>query len=150
MDTKKGNHGHRWTDEEMKVLIEGWNLDVPHGDLAEQLNVTPHAVRTMVVRLRRMGIPLKKRTRGNIAGRLNQLWSQSEIEYLARRRNDGALLEEIASEMGRSFGGVQSMAGKLRNKHGVPIRANGQGRKALYDTEALRALYVDKTYPLSV
>ncbi len=139
---KKTTHfkGHRWTNDEMKLLIELWNNpEVPVKDIAVKLNVTHYAVLHHVGRMRKQGIRLLKRRAGNFAGRHNQTWTQGEVEYLVRRRNEKATNEEIATELGRTWNSVQVMVNKLRSED-VGIAMRGNGVRRLYDVDALKAV----------
>jgi biotin operon repressor len=133
---KRQSHGHRWTDEELKSLMaswaEGWDVAI----IADNLNVTRAAVLKMVVRLRSNGIPLAKRQAGHVAGRRNQPWTQEEVEYLVRRREQLATTEQIAIDLQRSWSSVQLMIGKLR-KEGVPVKMLGCGVRRLWDPAKL-------------
>lgn len=134
---KRQSHGHRWTDDELKSLMaswsEGWEVDL----IAANLNVTRAAVLKMVLKLRANGIPLPKRQSGHVAGRRNQPWTQEEVEYLVRRREQQATTEAIAVELQRSWSAVQLMIGKLR-KEGVPVKMLGCGVRRLWSPEKLR------------
>ena len=134
---KKQSHGHRWTDEELKSLMaswsEGWEVDL----IASNLNVSRSAVLKMVLKLRANGIPLTKRTKGHAAGRRNKPWTQEEVEYLVRRRDQQATTEAIAVELQRTWGAVQNMVMKLRQE-GVPVKMLGCGVRRLWSPEKLR------------
>lgn len=106
-------------------------------EIASLFNSTSFAINKIVVRLRREGIPLKRRTAGHRTGRVNKLWTQEEVEYVIRRRNDRATVEVIAAELGRSFIGVQNLIQKLR-KEDVPIQMLGMGVRRLWNVEALK------------
>lgn len=144
---KKTEHykGHRWTNDEMKTLIELWNNpEVPVKDIATKLNVTHYAILHHVGRMRKHGIRLLKRRAGNFAGRHNKSWTQGEIEYLVRRRNEKATNEDIANELGRTWNAVQVMIGKLRSED-LKIAMRGHGVRRLYDVEALKSVSLQLT-----
>jgi biotin operon repressor len=144
---KQPTNGHRWTDDELRLLIDGWESNVPANELASCLKVSAHALRKMTVRLRAAGVPLRRRAPGHIATRRNKLWSQSEVEYLLRRRDEGISSETIGSEMGRSFLAVQGMVAKLRRER-VPVKMLGSGTRRLWNADALKALAADPTSTL--
>lgn len=122
--------GHRWTNEEIKLLMKMWGEERTIDEIGEALNTTRYALNKMVTRLRNEGVPLKHRTKGNTADRAFNLWSQGEVEYLVRRRQEKATAEEIASELGRTYIAVQGMIQKLRKEGvNVPMRGNGVRRK---------------------
>lgn len=131
--------GHRWTTEELRNLMTLWAAKEPLSGIATNLNVTTASVLKMVNKLRKNGIPLERRTRGHVAGRSNKLWTQGEVEYLLRRRNEKATADEIAAELGRSIGAVHGMIGKLRSEN-VPIAMMGQGMKRLWNADALKGV----------
>jgi biotin operon repressor len=122
----KNNHGHRWSNDEIRTLMRMWAEDKSLNEISEELKVTKTAAQRMIVRLRSEGIPLKRRTRGNFAGRRNSPWSQSQIEYLLRRRKERATIEEIANELERSVMSINSMIQTLR-KEGVAVPNFGSG-----------------------
>lgn len=119
-------NGHRWTNEQIRTLMSLWDKEQPISEIASQLSVSKNATQKMITRLRGEGIPLKRRTRGHIAGHRNNPWSQSQIEYLIRRRMERATSEEIANELDRSIYGVSAMIQTLR-KEGVRVAAFGSG-----------------------
>ena len=133
----KNHTGHRWTDEELKRLIAMWLSGVGLEEVAGSFGITMSAVTKQVTRMRRNGIPLPHRKRGNKAGRRQRLWTQEEVEYIVRRRRDGITAEQLAIELDRTFYGVQAMVLKLR-KEGVAIRSLGGGRTRLYNVDTLR------------
>lgn len=71
-------------------------------------------------------------------------WTQSEVEYVIRRRNDKISAEQIAEELDRTFLGVQALIQKLR-KEDVPIRMLGSGKRRLWDVSALKAACVGRS-----
>jgi biotin operon repressor len=134
----KSVNGHRWSSAELKTLMAMWvdnkSLDV----MSKELGVSRFAINKMVTRLRKEGIPLPKRTRGHEAGRRNHPWTQSEVEYLIRRREDKATCEQIAQELDRSFLGVQGMIQNLR-KQDVQVPMLGCGVRKLWNADSLKA-----------
>lgn len=141
MKTTKFYNGHRWTMVELSRLMELWQDGTPQRDIATQLETTPGAIRHVVQRLRTGGVPLTRRTKGNVAGRSQRPWTQGEVEYLMRRRADKAVNEEIGIELGRSESAVGGMVRKLRSEQ-VPIAMRGNGVRRLYDPERLKALAI--------
>lgn len=137
MKTTKHRHGRRWSTEELKKLMTLWSEDVPLEEIASKLEATSHGILRMVQRLRADGIPLKRRVKRHKPGRSNKPWTQEEIEYLYRRRLAGATVEEIASDLGRTWQAAQNMVYKLRSE-GVPIAMRGQGVRRLWSAEALK------------
>lgn len=139
---KKTTHykGHRWTNEELKMLTELWHSkDLTTKQVAEKINVTHYALLHQVRRMRNAGIRLAKRRSGNFAERHNQAWTQGDIEYLVRRRNDKATNEEIAYELGRTWNAVQAMIYTLRKEEvNVPMR--GMGVRRLWDVETVKSM----------
>lgn len=132
--------GHRWTTDEIRVLMKLWSDGAPLQGIAEQLNVSTASVNKTVLRLRKEGIPLERRKRGN-QGRSNKLWTQGEVEYLLRRRIEKATCDQIAMELGRSWNAVNAMIAKLRNEE-VPVGMLGSGVRRLYDVDALKAVAI--------
>jgi biotin operon repressor len=119
-------NGHRWTNAEIKTLMAMWSNDASLKKIAAKIGVSTTAIGKMVVRLRGEGIPLKKRTRGHIAGRTNNPWSQSQIDYLISRRANRATVEEIAMETGRTVIAINAMIQTLR-REGVEVPRFGSG-----------------------
>jgi biotin operon repressor len=138
MDKLAARNDRRWTDAELKKLIGLWLGGVELDAIAQEFGSTRYAVNKVVGRLRRDGVPLPRRNAGHRAGRRNALWTQAEVEYLFRRRNEKATAEQIAEELDRSFLAVQGMIQKLR-QDGVSVRMLGQGTRRLWDADALRA-----------
>lgn len=133
--------GHRWTTEELKLLMAMWAEDDPVPAIAEKLNATSAAVLKMVQKLRRQGIPLKRRTKGNVAGRSYKPWTQAEVEYLLRQRASGATLESIGFDLGRTWNAVNAMVQKMRQES-VPVAMYGQGKRRLWDVSELKAMAI--------
>ncbi len=143
LNQERMRFGHRWTHEEIISLMQLWDKGTPVDDIAEALGTTDHAIGHMVTRLRKQGIPLKRRTRGRKLGgtqRFGQLWTQAEIDYLVTRRRDRATQEEIATELGRSWVAVAGMIQRLR-RLGLAVPRFGIGMRRLYDVAALRTTY---------
>ena len=134
---KRQNTGHRWTDEELKILMAEWDKEQTVDSIAEALNVTRSAILKMVLKLRSNGIPLKRRTNGHVAGRRNQPWTQEEIEYLVRRREQQATTETISVELSRSWNAIQNMIGVLR-KADIPVKMLGCGVRRLWSPQKLK------------
>lgn len=141
--TPAPRNDRRWTDDELKKLIGLWMGGVELDAIAAEFGSTRYAVNKLVGRLRRDGIPLPRRNAGHRAGRRNTLWTQSEVEYLVRRRNEKATAEQIAEELDRSFLAVQGMLQRLR-KEGVSVRQLGQGARRLWSADTLRAAIVGR------
>jgi biotin operon repressor len=130
-------HDRKWTDADMRKLIAAWLAGTELDAIAKQFDTTRYAISKLVLRMRRDGIPLPRRTKGHRAGRANKLWTQSEVEFLIRRRNERATAEQIALELDRTFMAVQGMIQKLRIE-GVDVRQFGQGKRRLWDAETLK------------
>lgn len=137
----KFQHGHRWTMIELTNLMNLWQDNTSLQDIATHFHTTPRAIIHIVQRLRKQGVPLTRRTKGNKSGRSSKLWTQSEVEYLIRRREENASNEEISTELGRSELGVYGMIANL-NKEGVAIAMRGQGKHRLYNVDSLKALTI--------
>lgn len=133
------NYGHRWTQAQVKRLMEMWGHRASVETIAAKLDVTKNAVAKMVVRLRKEGVPLERRTRGHVAGRRNKPWTHAEVEYLIRRRAEKATCEEIGLELGRTVSAAAGMVQKLRGES-VPVAMLGCGVRRLWDPEALKAM----------
>lgn len=140
---KKTEHykGHRWSTDETKTLMQMWAEESSVDAIAKAIGTSHAAVMKMVTKLRANGIPLARRTKGHVAGRRNALWTQSEVEYVVRRRHESATAEQIAMELGRSFYAVQAMILKLRQE-GADVKMLGNGVRRLWDINALRALEI--------
>lgn len=132
------SHGHRWTNEQIKEIMNLWSQEIEAPIIAEKMNSSLSAISKLIVRLRAEGIPLKRRQRGHKLGRSNQLWTQSEIEFLVRRRMDNVSCERIGLDLGRSYNSVNAMVMKLRNE-GVSVPMYGQGVRRLWDADILKA-----------
>jgi biotin operon repressor len=149
--------GHRWSTAELRVLMQGWAAKASVSEIADQLHVSEFAVLKMVNKLRKNGIPLERRTKGNFAGRLWKLWTQGEVEYLVRRRAEKATTEEIAVELGRTVNGVFGMISKLRREN-VPIAMRGCGVRRLWNADDLKGvalqapeiLMIESSHPAAI
>ena len=143
---KKTNHykGHRWTNEELLLLMKLWDGDESLKSIAEKLDSSEYAIAKQVVRMRQQGIKIRKRKSGNKAGRHAQKWTQGEVEYLVRRREEKATNDEISSELGRSWNAIQAMIYKLRHEEKINIPMRGHGVSRLWNAEELRAMYLNK------
>lgn len=130
-------HAHRWTDAELKTLIALWTGDKPIDDIAAHFGVTRHAINAQVWRMRAQGVPIPRRKSGTQAGRAHTNWTQEEIEFLVRRRRDGATAEQIGVELARSFCAVQGMVQTIR-KQGVDIPMFGSGKRRLWSVANLQ------------
>lgn len=131
-------HAHRWTEAQMREFIGMWIAGKELDHIAEHFKLSPRSISKMAMRLRRNGVPLPKRNPGHRAGRYNKPWTQEEVEYLIRRRNEKATAEQIADELDRTYNGVAAIIGKLRSE-GVNVRLLGQGTRRLWSAEKLRA-----------
>ena len=138
---KKTTHykGHRWTTDELKQLMTMWAANKPLEEISSELKVTQVALLKQIQRMRKNGIPLSHRRNGHVAGRKNNNWTQGEVEYLLRRRNEKATSEEIGAELGRSPNSIDAMIQKLR-KEDVNVAMRGNGVRRLWDAEALKAV----------
>jgi biotin operon repressor len=131
-------HGHRWSEAEMRELIGMWLSDRPIEEMALRFGVRPRSIYKIAGRLRRDGVPLPKRKLGHVAGRHQKPWTQEEVEYLVRRRNERANAQQIAEELDRTHNAVSAMISKLRQE-GVNVRLLGHGTRRLWSAERLRA-----------
>lgn len=127
----------RWTQSEITLFIAAWLAGKELDEIAAQFGTTRYAINKLAGRLRRDGVALPRRNAGHRAGRRNKLWTQSEVEFLVRRRNEQATAEQIALELDRSFLAVQGMIQKLRIE-GIDVRKFGQGKRRLWDAETLK------------
>jgi biotin operon repressor len=134
----KARNDRRWTEAEMRRFIGMWIEGKELDDICEAFGTTRYAINKLAGRLRRDGVPLPRRNAGHRAGRRNQLWTPSEVEFLIRRRNEKATAEQIALELDRSFLAIQGMIQKLRLE-GVRVRQLGRGTRKLWDPEMLKA-----------
>ena len=122
----------------MREFIGLWIGGEPTDKIAARFNVTTRSISKMAGRLRRDGIPLPKRQHGHIAGRHQKPWTQEEVEYLVRRRNERANAALIGGELDRTHSAVSAMIAKLRSE-GVNVRLIGHGTRRLWSAESLRA-----------
>lgn len=134
---KRQDHGHRWTDKELRKMIGLWMQGVDTAEIATRMKKTISALNKMATRLRNDGIPLPRKTQGHKLGRSNTPWTQEEVEYLVRRRNDRISAEQIGVELGRTFCAVQAMILKLRQE-GVAVPMLGSGVRRLWNPDRLR------------
>ncbi len=141
MKTTTHYTGHRWTNEELKTLMIMWANDDPIAIIEDALKVTHVAILKQVQRMRKSGIPLKRRTRGHKHGSRNKPWTKGQVEYLVRRRNDKATAEEIAQDLERTPTAVNAMIGRLREE-GVDVAMRGNGVRRLWDVNELKALNI--------
>jgi biotin operon repressor len=133
----KAQNGRRWTTDQLKQIMKLWNENMSLSEIASFFNSTNSAINKIILRMRREGIPMPRRTPGHQFGRVNKLWTQSEVEYVIRRRNEKATAEIIAAELSRSYLGVQNLIQKLR-KEDVPVQMLGQGCRRLWSPEILK------------
>lgn len=144
---KKTSHykGHRWTDEELKTLMKLWVDDIPITNISDHLNVSQVGLLKQIQRMRSNGIPLPRRKAGNPIGNAVRPWTQGDVEYLVRRRNEKATSEEIAAQLGRSPNAVDAMIQKLR-KEDVGIAMRGNGVRRLWDANSLKSLLLNPIF----
>ncbi len=138
VESPTSKHAHRWTEEQMREFIGMWLGGKELDDIATHFNLSARSISKIATRLRRNGVPLPKRNPGHRAGRYNKPWTQEEIEYLVRRRNEKATAEQIADELDRTYNGVAGIIAKLREE-GVNVRMLGKGNRRLWSAEKLRA-----------
>jgi biotin operon repressor len=138
MPSPFAKHAHRWTEAEMRELIGMWLAEKPTEEIAARFGVRPRSIMRLAGRIRREGVPLPKRKTGNFAGRLGKPWTQEEVEYLVRRRNERANAQQIADELDRTHNAVSAMISKLRSE-GVNVRLIGHGTRKLWSAASLRA-----------
>ena len=136
-------HGHRWTDEELKRFIGEWLSGKETSEIAAAFGVSIAACNKIALRIRKEGIALPYKKRGHVAGRTNMAWKQEEVEYVIRRRAEGATNDEIASELDRTIYSILGILQKLR-EDGVSYQRNGGGRKRLWNSEKLRMAIAGK------
>lgn len=126
----------KWTEAEMREFIGMWIAGKEIDEIAQHFNVSRHAINVMATRMRREGVPLPRRKKGHRAERQNKPWTQEEVEYLVRRRNEKVSCEVIGVELGRSFLAVQAMVRKLKSE-GVDVGEFGKGARRLWSPEKL-------------
>lgn len=144
----KTDHSNRWTTEQLIKFAALWAADVPIQEIVTEFGCSATAVRRLVVRLRQDGIPLKRRRAGNMAGKHSIPWTQEDVQYLIRRRNEGATGEQISIELNRTFGAIQCMVQAVR-KSGASIKMFGSGRRRLWDVDKINAAAVmDNIIPI--
>lgn len=144
----KGQHGRRWTTEQLMKLTGMWLRGDDVQDIASAFATTTFAINKVISRMRADGIPMPRRKKGHRAGRHNKPWTQSEVEYLVRRRAERATAENIATELDRSFYGVQGMILKLRQED-VPVPMLGNGTRRLWDPAQINAAIVGRSLILA-
>lgn len=140
---KKTTHykGHRWTTDELRLLMKLWSEDAPMDEISAQLKSTPKACEKMLYALRKQGVPLARRHQGHQHGVVNKCWTNEDVQYLLRRRIEKATAEEIAMELGRTRHAVEYMVQALR-KEGVPVAMRGNGVRRLWDADKLKSFAV--------
>ena len=131
-------HGKRWTEAEMREFIGMWLAHTEAAEIGRYFGVTVRSVYKLVQRLRNNGVPLPPGKRGHVPERCNRPWTQSEVEYVVRRRNERATASQIAVELDRTHGGVTGLIARLREE-GIQVRMLGQGTHRLWNAEELRA-----------
>lgn len=156
MKTTRHYKGHRWTTDELKQLMALWQAGEVMETLMDRLNSTQSAILKMIQALRKQGIPLIRRDHGRVKGEKagsplravspgkywGRPWTQSDMEYVIRRRRENATAEDLAIELGRSVGGINGVIQKLRKDH-VPVPMRGQGVRRLWDANQLRAKFIE-------
>jgi transposase len=128
---------NHWKESELRELIALCLQGKETREIAEHFKTTSSNISKMITRLRAEGIPIPRRTAGHKANRHNTPWTQEEVEYVVRRRNERATSEQISIELNRTFYGVQGLILKLR-KEGVDIQALGSGQRRLWSVERLQ------------
>lgn len=88
---KKTEHykGHRWTNDELRALMALWAAEKTLDEISAELNVTTFAVLKMVQKLRKNGVPLARRRRGNSSDRANKSWTQGEAAFCGQIQRVG-------------------------------------------------------------
>lgn len=132
--------GHRWTNEEIKVLMRMWEAGSSVEVISDKLNSTAYAINKMIVKLRSNGIPLSRRDKGNRPGKKGKAWTQPEVEYLVRRRQERATAEEIGAELDRTYCSINAMIQKLRAEE-VKVECFGQGVRRKWSSVLLNATF---------
>lgn len=130
--------GHRWTDGELREFMTMWANNCSLEEMSLRFTMTKRAVCKQVTRLRAAGVPLAYRKNGHVAGRTNKPWTQSEVEYVIRRRKELASCEVIADELQRTYNAVNAMIQTLR-KESVDVPMRGSGARRLWCPEILKA-----------
>lgn len=139
MKTTTHYKGHKWTNDELKTIMSMWAENASLLDIANAVKSTTVSVLKQVQRMRQNGIPLNKRRVGHQKGVKYGAWTQGEVEYLLRRRNEKSTSEEIGAQLNRSSNAVDAMIQKLR-KEGVDIAMRGNGVRRLWSAESLKAV----------
>jgi hypothetical protein len=135
-----GKNGHRWTNEEIADLMRAWARGDESAAIAARFEITQRGLHKMITRLRAAGVPLLPRKAGHRAGQHNRPWRQADVEYVIRRRREHATAEQIASELDRTYSGVNGLIQRARNGEGVPVPMLGSGKRRLWDPTLLMAL----------
>lgn len=135
---KRHNNGHRWTEKELRLLISMHIEGKEYPEIAKHFGVTVGGLHKQLCRLREEGINLPRRRNGHKGGRTNKPWTQEEIEWVIRRRQESATAEQIANELKRSFFGVQGIIHTLRKK-GIKVKMLGQGMRRLWSVDSVNA-----------
>jgi hypothetical protein len=144
----KGQHGRRWTTEQLMRLTAMWLRGDDVAAIAAEFGTTTFAINKTIGLMRADGIPMPRRKQGHVAGRKNKPWTQSEVEYVVRRRAEHATAEQIATELDRSFYGVQGLICKLRQEN-VPVPMLGNGKRRLWDSSAINISIVGRGLTLA-
>lgn len=139
---KKPKH-HRWTVPQLQQLICDWCAGMNLDAMCEKYGATRFAINKQILRMRQEGVSIPRRNAGHLPEQRDKPWTQSEIEYLVRRRNDRITAEQIGIELGRTFLGIQNMIRVLR-KEGVPIQMLGNGTRKQWCAERLKAACAGK------
>ncbi len=133
---KLQNNGHKWTEKEIILLMSMWNDNKNIIEIANQFDVTPRGINKQITRMRKDGIKIPRRNAGHQADCFNKPWTQSEVEYVLRRRKELVNTETIGQELGRSFLAVQGLIQKLR-KEGVKVQMLGNGARKLWNVDSI-------------
>jgi biotin operon repressor len=128
---------YRWAEDDLRTLIAMWCDGKVADEIGRHFGISARGVTKAIGRLRRQGVPLPKRG-GWVPGRRQKPWTQEEVEYLIRRRNERASSAKIAEELDRTDFAISAMIHKLRQE-GVNVRMLGHGTRRLWNAENLRA-----------
>lgn len=71
----------KWTNGDFKELIRDWEADVSIHDIAKKMRTNYKSVTSLVTRLRKNGLKLKIRTRGNGS---RKSWDVESLQNLLR------------------------------------------------------------------
>lgn len=132
-----------WSDKSIKKLTSLWLNNVDSKEIANELNTTVNAIHKLIGKLRREGIPLPMRKGGYETTRGKKLWTQEEVEYLVRRRNDKISAEKISEELGRTVYSINAMIYSLRTED-VDVCMLGQGKRRLWSSEKLKMAIIGR------